>query len=105
MFPLAMAGWIPFRSDSLQQTFTMFGKILDPSQYALALRVAPGRGYLAAAVLTLSMVLLFTASQKISWSDFPRPARALVTATGVALMTACWIALQRPVSMFIYFQF
>jgi hypothetical protein len=83
----------------------MFGKLLDPSQYGLALRVSAGRGYLTFAVLTLGMTLLFVARQKISGDALPKPARAFATVTAVAVMTATWICMQQPVSMFIYFQF
>jgi D-alanyl-lipoteichoic acid acyltransferase DltB (MBOAT superfamily) len=105
MFPLAMAGWIPFRSQSLEQTFTMFGKLIDPSQYGLALRVAPGRGYITAVLLTFGMGVLFVAREKVSWDGLPNPVRAFATAGAVAIMAATWICLQQPVSMFIYFQF
>ena len=105
MFMLAMAGWIPFRAQSLDESLTMFGKLLNPFEYGLSLRVVAGRAYLMVLLLTVALFGLFWIREKIDWDAIPLSARLPILAGAVMVMTAAIITLQRPVSQFIYFQF
>ncbi len=105
MFLVAMAGWIPFRAQSLDQTLTMYGKLLNPFAYGLSLRVIAGRSYLVAFLLTFGLFLLFWIRERIQWQDLPSAIRIPVLVGVVSLMTVAILTLQRPISQFIYFQF
>jgi alginate O-acetyltransferase complex protein AlgI len=52
--PIIMAGWIPFRSQSIRDTLVMWGKMLDPAAY-FSFGLAPN-SYLVAASMTTCMI-------------------------------------------------
>jgi D-alanyl-lipoteichoic acid acyltransferase DltB (MBOAT superfamily) len=105
MFMLAMLGWIPFRAQSVGQILGMFGKVVDPLAYGLSLRVVAGRAYLVALLLTLGVFGSYWLSSRVDWERMPEAVRVPVLAGAIGIMTMAIIALQRPVSQFIYFQF
>ena len=102
---LSMAGWIPFRATSVDQTLVMFGRLLDPRAYHLSGRILIGYSYVAVAVLLVGMVACHLLRRWHARRPLPAWVLTPATALGVALMVATLIALMRPVQQFIYFQF
>jgi alginate O-acetyltransferase complex protein AlgI len=105
LFPLVMAGWIPFRTQTLGDAFLLYGKLLDPTAYHLAGRALIGHSYLAAAVLVAGMLLFALARKAAEKHPLPSGLRGPAMCLAVAVMTVALLALQRPVNQFIYFQF
>ena len=101
---IAMLGWIPFRATSLPMTFEMWGKILNPRQYAsLSL---PSNSYVIASMLLAAMVAVYFVETNV----VPRLQRnaplAFIAATPVyAFLFAAVFVYLRPMRQFIYFQF
>jgi D-alanyl-lipoteichoic acid acyltransferase DltB (MBOAT superfamily) len=102
--PLMMLGWIPFRAESLDQTFGMWIKIFDISGYFwLGMRE---NTYLITFILLLGLIL-FSLLEKVFFVD-PRLqnwGQQLLGFTAITVMVAAVIVFLRPISQFIYFQF
>jgi alginate O-acetyltransferase complex protein AlgI len=102
--PMMMLGWIPFRTQSLEATLTMWGHLLRPSEwFHLGLRE---NIYLAAAVM-LGLILIGPLGARAwRWLETRPglPALALRTAC-LALVIAMDLIYLRPANQFIYFQF
>lgn len=102
--PLAMLSWIPFRANTLTQTFQMLGKVINPSQYmALGMRE---NVYLITGLLfiftTLTYLLTTYWQEKI---DRITPLRYAVNITKYAAIIILVFVFLRPISQYIYFQF
>lgn len=102
--PLVMLGWIPFRAQTVDDTFAMFSKLIQPSEYFwLGMRE---NTYLITALL-FAFCMFAYAGHKYGDRILRRstiPTFALETlATGV-VASLVYIFL-RPISQFIYFQF
>jgi len=101
---IAMVSWIPFRAQSLSDTFTMFGKILNPS--ALLGMNLRENTYLVAGLMLLLFVATWFASVRIKpWLD-ARPAlgRPVYWLQYTVMILLVFVFL-RPINQFIYFQF
>ena len=103
MLPLAMAGWIPFRATSLDQTFTLFARLLDPRQYAFAGHVVDIYAYAWAAAILLGMLAVRAAEQHRD--RLPTGLRLGGVVASHAAMTCLVLVCLRAVKQFIYFQF
>jgi D-alanyl-lipoteichoic acid acyltransferase DltB (MBOAT superfamily) len=60
-FPLIMAGWIPFRSQSVDKAVIMWGKMLNPSTY-WAFGLAPDSYFLALAIGVCMLAVWFVST-------------------------------------------
>ncbi|MGH6617881.1 MBOAT family O-acyltransferase [Sphingomonas sp.] len=102
--PLMMAAWIPFRAVSLHDTFTLWGKMLDPRQYH-AFGLAPN-SYMMAAALTASMFIVWFVRDRIV-PRFAVNGTPLVVAKTAYLTVAIAVVfvMLEVKSAFIYFQF
>lgn len=102
--PLMMLAWIPFRATSLGDTFSMWGKIINPAAYGfLGMRE---NVYLVAAIIMLGIFLNYIVKEKIS-PIIQRSALALVTSEALvfSLIIPLVVVYLRPINQFIYFQF
>jgi len=102
--PIMMLGWIPFRAESLDQTFDMWIKVFDISGYFwLGMRE---NTYLITFILLLG-VILFSFLRKVFFVDSPLQnlGKQLLDFMAIAVMVAAVIVFLRPISQFIYFQF
>jgi alginate O-acetyltransferase complex protein AlgI len=102
--PMVMLAWIPFRSQSLEDTAILWGHLLDPARWTfLGLRE---NTYLLAAVvagLTLLAPYTWARAQRLAFCK-----RGLFAAGEVLALTvtaALVFVYLRPVRQFIYFQF
>ena len=99
-----MLSWIPFRADTVDMTFAMWGKVLSLAEYRwLGLRE---NTYLVAAVLLVGFFIVYLTRRYLA----PRLARYPVLQTGSeslvfgVIFLAAFVFL-RPIQQFIYFQF
>jgi D-alanyl-lipoteichoic acid acyltransferase DltB (MBOAT superfamily) len=105
LLPVSMAGWIPFRAESVTQTVQMFGHILDPTAYTFAGRSIAGYTYIATIVLLGGMLASAGVHKWVERAD-PKPVvRGVGVAVSTAVMAVAVITLLRTVRQFIYFQF
>lgn len=116
--PLVMLGWIPFRAQTLADTLTMWGRVIEPPAYA---NLAAPRlfGLLPQPLLTLSresyvvVALMVVATGVASFlAHRVLPRWTMASASRQSAETVAWavcVALVfiylRPVHQFIYFQF
>ena len=102
--PLAMLSWIPFRAQSLNDTMTMFAKVLFIKNYAyLTLRE---NDYIIVALLILIVTAMYFINtflevriKKIWYFYF------VVNCIKYAILIILVFTFLRPISQFIYFQF
>lgn len=101
---LAMASWIPFRSETLFGAFAMHGKLLNPSQYLfLGMRE---NTYIIAALVMLGMCVIFYWHEVIrSRVQGLKLGYLFCDATSWGIQLALVFIFLRPVKQFIYFQF
>ncbi|MEQ1725951.1 MAG: MBOAT family O-acyltransferase [Sphingopyxis sp.] len=102
--PLMMAGWIPFRAETLGDSFTMWSKMAMPLGQ-MGRTLAPN-SYILAAALLVGTVMVWGAREVITPRLDPRSS-ALATArtlTFAILFAVVFVMLQSR-SQFIYFQF
>lgn len=98
--PLMMLSWIPFRAESLTDTFTMWSKVLNPAEYwGLGMRE---NVYLVTAMLLLCCYLCY-------WIRNLMASRNELSLAGTTLAYSFMIPLiiifLRPINQYIYFQF
>ncbi len=105
-FAIAMAGWIPFRAQSVNGTMQLFSNLVDPSAYLnFAQRGVAGTSYMTAVVLIAGMLACATIREYAERWTVPRPVEiGGLTAASAALFFLV-LTLQRPIQQFIYFQF
>ncbi|MEG3641325.1 MBOAT family protein, partial [Magnetococcus sp. PR-3] len=104
--PVVMLSWIPFRAESLEQTWTLYSHLFQPSRYLwLGMRE---NNYLVTALVLLGFLLSYGVSHHIwpyltqrSWPIIPKILETIMLAV---IMGLVFIFL-RPISQFIYFQF
>jgi len=108
-FPVMMAGWIPFRAQSMADSITLFGRVLDPWGYGLrqvvSTRALTANSYLVAATLVLGMLAAHRLRRSVDWESLPLPVRLPAIGLATAVMTGLVLLFQRPIQQFIYFQF
>ena len=102
--PLMMLGWIPFRAESLDTTFSMWAKVIDISAYGfLSMRE---NAYLVAALLLTGFILTFIISSKSNSFYLLRPSlHRAIEAIIFCIIIPFILIFLRPISQFIYFQF
>ena len=99
-----MLGWIPFRAQTLADTFSMWTKLFFPSEYLwLGMRE---NVYLITALLTISIIITYIAQTRLLPLLRTRPLIALVSETMVfTVVIGLVFVFLRPINQFIYFQF
>ena len=102
--PVMMLAWIPFRAESVDITFDMWSKVLNPLAYGwLGMRE---NTYLVAAIVLAGIIIASIYSKlTIKHERFLRVTLHLLEAIKIAIMTSLVIIFFRPINQFIYFQF
>lgn len=102
--PLAMLSWIPFRAQSVEDVFTMYGKIITPNAY-LSLNMRENI-YLLTAIMflttTISYIYYMYIQNVIKKYFYLDMALNTIKYTIVIILVFTFL---RPISQFIYFQF
>ncbi|MGB8398415.1 MBOAT family O-acyltransferase [Bradyrhizobium sp.] len=99
---VSMLGWILFRSRSVEDAFSLLGRVCDRHAYAsLGFRES---AYLLVAVLFAGMLALHFAFRFLANPKLSRSRRVMDT-MAIAVSAFLVFILLRPVSLFIYFQF
>lgn len=102
--PIMMLGWIPFRAQSISETFIMWSKVFDISQYGyLSMRE---NSYLVAAIILIGFFLtclISTESKRLLNSNIliTRGLEAII----LIIIIPFILIFLRPITQFIYFQF
>jgi alginate O-acetyltransferase complex protein AlgI len=102
--PLMMAGWVPFRCQTVDDTLTMWGRMLDVR--SLRVMTLPPNAYMIAAITLVGMLAVWACSRYLQ----PRLARmggvgdALATAYYAVAIAIVFVSLEVK-NQFIYFQF
>ena len=99
-----MLSWIPFRADSLNTTFDMYAKLIQPESY---LKIGMRENtYLVTFVLLLFFLLNYFLVEKTKsfWNRFPR-LLFFIDVLKYAILFIAIFTFLRPISQFIYFQF
>ena len=105
VFPLLMAGWIPFRTQNISDAFILFAKIVNPFAYTMSDRVLIGHSYLAVMFLLLTMII-FAFFRKVAVKEIlPLFLQSLTKGLVISLITLTLVTLHQPIKQFIYFQF
>jgi D-alanyl-lipoteichoic acid acyltransferase DltB (MBOAT superfamily) len=105
LLPLAMAGWIPFRAQSLEQAGVLFATLLDPGAYGMAGHAVPLGGYLWAGLVLLGMLAVHGLARLDRARGFPAWLRTAAATAATALMVCAVLVCLRAAQQFIYFQF
>jgi D-alanyl-lipoteichoic acid acyltransferase DltB (MBOAT superfamily) len=105
LLPLAMAGWIPFRAHSLEQTGILMGRLVDPRAYPIAGHALPLGAYLWAGLVLAGMVAIHALLRRDHASPFPAWVRNLAATAATAIMVCAILVCMRTAKQFIYFQF
>ena len=102
--PVAMLGWIPFRSENVSDTLTMYSKVFDPSAYgAMGLRE---NLYVITAFLTLFCIFAFIINTYLlPWLRRQTVLWPVVVGIIMGGVLATDFIFLRPIAQFIYFQF
>ena len=103
--PVMMLAWIPFRAESLSNTFSMWSKVVDPFAYdALGMRE---NVYLSAAFIMFSFFVVYWAKNKLLPLIANKSGVIVVFGETIAfsVMIPLVIIFFRPINQFIYFQF
>ena len=99
-----MLGWIPFRADSVSDTFSMWIKVIDPASYTfLGMRE---NAYLVAALILIGIFItkFVTNFVKNNIGIESYLFKSLETLLYFIILPLVLIFL-RPINQFIYFQF
>ena len=103
--PLSMLGWIPFRAESLNETFQMFSKIIDYKEYSY-LGMRENTYIIAALMLILFFVgyIYINIIKPYISRKYYVVNNIFITIEYTVLITLVFTFL-RPINQFIYFQF
>jgi D-alanyl-lipoteichoic acid acyltransferase DltB (MBOAT superfamily) len=102
--PLAMLGWIPFRAQTVQDTWLLFSKLFHVSNYTFL--GMHENNYLVAALVTLLFMLAYWIDKYLNAKLASRPVLNMtVKSLRYGLMITLVFTFLRPISQFIYFQF
>ncbi len=102
--PIIMLGWIPFRSQSLNQTFDLFKIIFDISQYG-TLNMRENSYLMCTIILILHLLTYFV---YIRFNKYLKVLSIKLILLETLLFTILFLILfmfLRPINQFIYFQF
>jgi D-alanyl-lipoteichoic acid acyltransferase DltB (MBOAT superfamily) len=105
MFLVAMAGWIPFRSQSLSQTVTLFSKIVDPRQYYLTFVTTHGFNVFAIFAILVGMLSAYWFHSNPPQRQSARVLTHVLSACSIAVMAFFIFVYMKTNEQFIYFQF
>lgn len=111
MLPLAMAGWIFFRANSLEQSIVLFGKILTPSLYRLSSGIkglsnpVAGWSYLWAILILIGMICSYIMMQLRNKNMIPQPVVLGFKSMSITAMVIFILLFMGKTNQFIYFQF
>ena len=102
--PLIMLSWIPFRSNSINDTFIMWGKIFNPYSYnSLNLHE---NFYIITLILLIGVIITYIFKTKINQK---KVSRLIVIYIGdiilISFLFYTTFIFLRPMNQFIYFQF
>ena len=102
--PIMMLGWIPFRAESLETTFSMWAKVIDFSAYGfLSMRE---NAYLVAAMLLTGFIFTsFIFSNSYSFLSSKPGLQRILEIIFLCTIIPFILIFLRPISQFIYFQF
>jgi len=103
--PIMMLAWIPFRAESISDTFSMWLKVLNPNSYGIL--GMQENTYLISAFLLFSIFISSTVKNKLL-PLFDKDNRIILIYGEILLfsvMIPLIIIFLRPVNQFIYFQF
>jgi alginate O-acetyltransferase complex protein AlgI len=104
--PVMMLGWVPFRAESLEQTFTMWTKAINPFDFFyLGMRE---NTYLVAFLITILFFANYwsrVALQRIQGRKGLRQIEIPLSCLYYGILMAIVVVFLRPVHQFIYFQF
>jgi D-alanyl-lipoteichoic acid acyltransferase DltB (MBOAT superfamily) len=102
--PLVMLAWIPFRTQSIETTFVLWGHLLRTEGWlSLGMRE---NVYLIALVVMGIVLAAPLARECFNWLASRRPfCAAVVETVGITAAAALTFVYLRPVEQFIYFQF
>jgi len=101
--PLVMLGWIPFRAETLTQTFSLYNKIIQPQNYMhLAFRET---FYLIVFLLMVGMLCLAYVSNAGHSLLHNVWVHRISEVIGLAVMMFMVFVFLKQVNQFIYFQF
>jgi alginate O-acetyltransferase complex protein AlgI len=101
---IAMLSWIPFRATDLTDTFTMFGKLLNPG--SLLVMNMRENTYLVTMIILLCFLISWFATTWVRPRISSKP--LLLATVDLALYTVMILGVfifLRPINQFIYFQF
>ena len=102
--PLIMLSWIPFRANSIQDTFEMWSKVINPLSYnSLNLHE---NTYLITAILTLGIIVIY--NLKIIIDKIKNNFKKFIfigDAIFISIVFYLTFIFLRPINQFIYFQF
>ena len=97
--PIMMLGWIPFRADSLNDTFLMWSKLLFLQNYTfLSMRE---NIYLVTSLILIGMYLTYFSKHIPKFFQ----ASILIKSLTYSIMIVLIFIFLRPINQFIYFQF
>lgn len=100
---ISMAGWIPFRAATLNQSLTMFYSIINPFEYNIFDKELSFFYYLYAGSLTIAMLLLFYFRNTVLFKkEKLQPLPHIVLVSTMVLLI---IVFMQTKVQFIYFQF
>jgi D-alanyl-lipoteichoic acid acyltransferase DltB (MBOAT superfamily) len=101
---LAMLSWIPFRSNTLKDTFILYSKVFNPSQYKFY--TMRENNYLIAALVMVLILLTYFSNNYIEpkLNAYKKLSFAFQTIKFAIIIIFVFTFL-RPISQFIYFQF
>jgi alginate O-acetyltransferase complex protein AlgI len=108
-FPLIMAGWIPFRTQSIGEALVMWGKMLDPSAY-WGFRLAPDSYFLAVALPPCMVLCWLVWTLILPWfKQIQNPVVGLLVVpaqvTSYSILIMFDLVFLQANRQFIYFQF
>lgn len=103
--PIIMLSWIPFRSESLNNTFEMWLKVINPNEYhSLGMRE---NVYLITALIMFAIFFTYWIQKRVMPFILKKYTVFLVVSEILmfAIMIPLVLIFFRPISQFIYFQF
>jgi len=103
--PIMMLSWIPFRAESIENTFLMWRTVINPYAYSsLGMRETV---YVITCLLLAGFFITFLIKQKVMPKILKLNTSIVVVLEGMifTIMLALVIVYLRPISQFIYFQF
>jgi hypothetical protein len=109
-FPLIMAGWIPFRCQSVSEALVMWGKLLNPGAYR-SFGLAPNSYFVALAMTICVLVTGLIANVGLPWfkkqiqSPFIGPLTFSAQVLSFTLLIMFDFVFLEAKTQFIYFQF